>query len=322
MVDFWQVLLKGWEFLTFPFTFDFIIRAFFSALIVGTLCAVTGSFLIVRRLSLLGLVVSNSVIPGVAIAFLLSVNIFAGGFVSGVLATLALSWLQLKTRIKEDAAMGIVMAVFFSLGIILITEIQKEKKVDLNEFLYGNILGITYPDLFTSLGIGIVALVVVYALFRQLLLLSFDPQWTEAVGLPANRLHYTLMGLISLTVVASMQSVGVVLTIALMIIPGATAYLITKRFPTMIKVAVGLGIVSSVLGLYISFYQDIPSGPAIVLVSAVLLVLTIFLGPLVRRLPWGALYQKIYGVVVLKDSSETVPAVEATTKREREISGR
>ncbi|WP_287131203.1 metal ABC transporter permease [Candidatus Cyanaurora vandensis] len=316
MFDLWQVVLKAWNFLAEPFSFEFILRAFASALIVGTLCAVTGSFLIVRRLSLLGLVVSNSVIPGVAIAFLLSLNIFVGGFLSGVLATLALSWLQLKTRIKEDAAMGIVMAVFFSLGIILITEIQKTKKVDLNEFLYGNILGITYPDLFTSLGIGVVALVIVYVLFRQLVLLSFDPLWTEAVGLPANRLHYTLMALISLTVVASMQAVGVVLTIALMIIPGATAYLITKRFATMIKVAMGLGVVSSIVGLYISFYLDIPSGPSIVMVSAVLLLATIFLGPLVRRLPWQALYDRIYGVVVLKD--ETVPNTAALERADKE----
>jgi len=303
MVELWQLLLKAWNFLAEPFGFEFILRAFASALIVGTLCAVTGSFLIVRRLSLLGLVVSNSVIPGVAVAFLLSVNIFLGGFLSGVLATLALSWLQLKTRIKEDAAMGIVMAVFFSTGIILITEIQKTKKVDLNEFLYGNILGITYPDLFTSLGIGVVVLVVVYALFKPLTLLSFDPVWTEAVGLPANRLQYTLMALIALTVVASMQAVGVVLTIALMIIPGATAYLITKRFPTMIKVAMALGIISSVVGLYISFYLDIPSGPSIVLVSGFLLTCTIFLGPVVRRLPWQAVYQRIRGAVVLQDTT-------------------
>ncbi len=300
MIDLWQVVLAGWKFLAEPFTFEFIIRAFCSALIVGTLCAITGSFLIVRRLSLLGFVVSNSVIPGVAIAFLLSLNVYVGGFISGILATAVLGWLQLKTRIKEDAAMGIVMAIFFSFGIILITEIQQTKRVDLNHFLYGDILGVTYVDLYTSLGIGILVIAVVIALYRQLLLHSFDPLWTEAVGLPASRLHYTLMGLISLTVVASMQAVGVILTIALMIIPGATAYLITKRLADMIKVSIALGISASIIGLYISYYLDVPSGPSIVMVSGAFLGMTVFLGPVVGRLPWGVVYQKIYDLVVLK----------------------
>jgi len=316
VIDLWQVVLHGWDFLVQPLALESIQRAFASAIIIGVLCAVTGSFLIVRRMSLLGLVVSNSVIPGVAIAFLLSVNIFAGGFISGILATLTLSWLQLKTRIKEDAAMGIVMAVFFSSGIILITEIQKTKRVDLNEFLYGNILGINNWDLVGMLAIAVFALAGVYGLFRQLLLLSFDPVGTEAVGLNANLLHYTLMALISLTVVASMQSVGVILTIALMIIPGATAYLVTDRFVAMIRVAMALGVFSSIAGLYLSYYLDLPSGPAIVLVSAFILLTVIFLGPIFGKLPWGVVYNKIRDLVVLKSEDTTKTLVSPIERKD------
>ncbi len=307
----WQSFLEFLNIFWEPLTQPFMVRALISAVLIGTLCAVMGSYLVVRRLSLLGLVVSNSVVPGIAIAFLLYVNIFIGGFISGILSTVSLGWLQTKTRIKEDAAMGVILSAFFGLGIILITKIQTERKVNLSEFLFGNILGITDLDLITSAIIGLLVLVTVYALYKEFLLLSFDPQWAEAVGLPAQKLHYTMMALTALTVVATMQSVGVALTIALLIIPSATAYLLTDRFSSMLQVSMALGVVSSVTGLYISYYQNTSSGPTITLVSSFFFLLVVLFGPLLQGTSLGQWGKKIERMVVLQNepASETVPPV-------------
>ena len=279
----WQSVLDFVSLLSDPLGNGFIVRALLSAILVGTLCAVVGSYLVVRRLSLLGLMVSNAVVPGIAVAFLLYVNIFIGGFISGILATISLGWLQAKTRIKEDAAMGIVLSAFFGFGIILITEIQNQRKVNLIDFLFGNILGITDYDLIVSAGIGVVVLIAVWALFKEFLLLSFDPEWAEATGLPALRLHYTMMALTALTVVATMQAVGVALTVALLIIPAATAYLLTNRLTAMMQLAIGLGVFSSVSGIYVSYYQNLPPGPSITLVASVLFVLALIFKPIRER---------------------------------------
>jgi ABC-type Mn2+/Zn2+ transport system permease subunit len=307
----WQSFLDLLNIIWEPLTQPFMVRALISAVLIGTLCAVMGSYLVVRRLSLLGLVVSNSVVPGIAIAFLLYVNIFVGGFISGILSTVSLGWLQTKTRIKEDAAMGVILSAFFGLGIILITKIQNERKVNLSDFLFGNILGITDLDLVTSAVIGLIVLVTVYALYKEFLLLSFDPQWAEAVGLPAQKLHYTMMALTALTVVATMQSVGVALTIAMLIIPAATAYLLTDRFSSMLQVATALGVSSSVIGLYISYYQNTSSGPTITLVSSFFLLLVVVSGPLLKGTSFGRWSKKIEQMVVLQSepTSETVPPV-------------
>lgn len=303
----WQSIVGFFNLLSEPLGYEFMVRAFLSALLVGTLCAVTGTYLVVRRLSLLGLVVSNSVVPGIAVAFLLYVNIFVGGFVSGVLATLSLGWLQSKTRIKEDAAMGVILSAFFGLGIILITKIQNERKVNLNDFLFGNILGITVYDLATSAAIGVVVLVAVWALYKEFLLLSFDPQWTEATGLPARGLHYTMMALTALTVVATMQAVGVALTIALMIIPAATAYLVTNRLTSMLQLSIGLGMASSLIGLYISYYQNLSSGPTITLVSSFFFILVVLFGPLLSGRSWNGQLKRLQGMALQDSVSPSAP---------------
>jgi ABC-type Mn2+/Zn2+ transport system permease subunit len=307
----WESFLAFLNIFWEPLTQPFMVRAFISAVLTGTLCSVMGSYLVVRRLSLLGLVVSNSVVPGIAIAFLLYVNIFVGGFISGILSTISLGWLQAKTRIKEDAAMGVILSAFFGLGIILITKIQNERKVNLSDFLFGNILGITDLDLVTSAIIGLLVLVTVYALYKEFLLLSFDPQWAEAAGLPAQKLHYTMMALTALTVVATMQSVGVALTIALLIIPAATAYLLTDRFSSMLQVSTALGVVSSVTGLYISYYQNTSSGPTITLVSSFFFLLVVLSVPLLKGISFKQWGKKIERMVVLQSepASEAVPPV-------------
>jgi hypothetical protein len=183
----------------------------------------------------------------------------------------------------------------------------------LSDFLFGNILGITDLDLVTSAIIGLLVLVTVYVLYKEFLLLSFDPQWAEAVGLPAQKLHYTMMALTALTVVATMQSVGVALTIALLILPAATAYLLTDRFSSMLQVSTALGVVSSVTGLYISYYQNTSSGPTITLVSSFFFLLVVLSGPVLKGISFGEWGKKIESMVVLQSEpvSEPVPSVPA-----------
>jgi manganese/iron transport system permease protein len=265
--------------ITEPMQYPFMQRALISALLVGTICAVTGSYLIVRRLALLGDAVSRAVMPGLAIAFLLGGNIFVGAFIAGVLSTLVIGAIHTNSKIKEDTAMGLVFSSFFAFGIILITKIQADTKVDLMHFLFGNILGVTESDLWTTFIISVVVMGTIFLLYKELLFHSFDPLGARAVGLPTQVLHLLLMSLIALTTVASMQSVGVVLVIALMVGPGATAYLLTRQLKSMMFLAVAIGAISSIVGLYLSYYLDISSGPAVVVVTSFFFILSFLFSP-------------------------------------------
>ncbi|MBC8123458.1 MAG: metal ABC transporter permease [Gemmatimonadaceae bacterium] len=262
-----------------PLQYPFMQRALLSALLVGTICAVTGSYLIVRRLALLGEAVSHSVMPGLAIAFLLGANIFVGAFIAGVLSTVVIAAIHTNSKIKEDTAMGLVLSGFFAVGVILITKIQSDTKVDLMHFLFGNILGVSESDLVTTAVIAVVVIGTIVLLYKELLFHSFDPLAAKAVGLPTQLLHLVLMSLIALTIVASMQSVGVILVIALMVGPGAAAFLLTRKLKTMMALAVLIGAVSSLVGLYLSYYLDISSGPAVVVVALGFFVLSLLFSP-------------------------------------------
>jgi manganese/iron transport system permease protein len=262
-----------------PLQYGFMQRALLVAVLVGVVCAVVGSYLMVQRLALLGDAISHSVLPGLAIAFILGANIFAGAFIAGVLSTLVIGWIRTRSPIKEDAAMGIVLSAFFALGITLITAIQRTNRIDLNHFLFGNILGVTASELRDTAIIAGIALAVVFLLYKELLFYTFDPQGAEAVGLPVNLLNFGLMALIAMTVVASLKAVGVVLVLSLLITPGATAYLLVPRLHQVMAVGAGIGVFSSVSGMYLSYWFNLPSGPAIVLVVSTLFTLALLLSP-------------------------------------------
>lgn len=267
-----QVLLE-------PLQYEFMQRSLLIAVLVGLICAVVGSYLMVQRLALLGDAISHSVLPGLAIAFLLGINIFVGAFIAGVLSTVAITWIRTRSPIKEDAAMGIVFSCFFALGITLITVIQKDNKIDLNHFLFGNILGVTLEDVTNTAVISAIVLLVVRLLYKELFFYTFDPLGAAAAGLPVNRLDFGLMVLIALTVVASMKSVGVILVLSLLITPSATAYLLVQQLHQMMIVGAGIAIAASVSGLYLSYYWNIPSGPGIVLVASSFFVLALLFNP-------------------------------------------
>lgn len=267
------------EILLEPLQYSFMQRSLTIAILVGLICAVVGSYLMVQRLALLGDAISHSVLPGLAIAFLLDANIFLGAFVAGILSTVIIAWIQRRSPIKEDAAMGIVLSAFFALGITLITVIQKNNKIDLNHFLFGNILGVTAIEVRDTAIIAALVLAIVILLYKELLFYAFDSLGAEAAGLPVNLLNFGLMVLIALTVVASMKAVGVVLVLSLLITPTATAYLLVPRLHQVMIVGAIVGILSSIAGMYLSYYQNFPSGPAIVLVASGFFVLAFFFSP-------------------------------------------
>ncbi|MEA5506334.1 metal ABC transporter permease [Halotia wernerae UHCC 0503] len=262
-----------------PLQYGFMQRSLVIAILVGLLCAVVGSYLMVQRLALLGDAISHSVLPGLAIAFMLGANIYIGAFIAGVLSTMVIAWIRTRSPIKEDAAMGIVFSAFFALGITLITVIQKDNKIDLNHFLFGNILGVTIDEVRDTAIIATVVLIVVFLLYKELLFYTFDPLGAQAAGLPVNRLNFGLMLLIALTIVASMKAVGVILVLSLLITPGATAYLLVKRLHQVMILGAVIGVISSISGMYLSYFYNLPSGPAIVLVVSGLFLLALLFSP-------------------------------------------
>lgn len=262
-----------------PLQYGFMQRSLIIAILVGLICAIVGSYLIVQRLALLGDAISHSVLPGLAIAFLFGFNIFVGAFIAGVLSTLIIAWIRTRSPIKEDAAMGIVFSAFFALGITLITVIQKDNKIDLNHFLFGNILGVTTGDVRDTAIIAAVILAIVVLFYKELLFYTFDALGAQAAGLPTNLLNLGLMVLIALTIVASMKAVGVILVLSLLITPGATAYLLVKRLHHVMIVGAAIGIFSSISGMYLSYFYNLPSGAAIVMVTSALFFLAFLLSP-------------------------------------------
>jgi manganese/iron transport system permease protein len=262
-----------------PLQYGFMQRSLIVAVIVGVLCAVVGSYLLVRRLALLGDAISHSLLPGLAIAFMLGINLYVGAFIAGVLSALLIAWIHTRSTIKEDAAMGIVFSAFFSIGITLITLIQKDNKIDLNHFLFGNILGVTLTEVRDVVIIAIVVLVTVVLLYKELLFFCFDTLGAQAAGLPVQWLNGGLMVLVALTVVASMKTVGVILVLSLLITPAAAAYLLVPRFHQVMILAAAIGAFSSVCGMYLSYYLNLPSGPAIVIIASTIFGLAFLVNP-------------------------------------------
>ncbi|NEP76296.1 metal ABC transporter permease [Okeania sp. SIO2G5] len=262
-----------------PLQYGFMQRSLIVAIVVGIICSTVGSYLIVQRLALLGDAISHSLLPGLAIAFALGMNMYIGAFIAGVLSTVIISWIHQRSAIKEDAAMGIVFSAFFALGITLITIIQKDNKIDLNHFLFGNVLGVTPGEVRDTSIIAAIVVLAIMLFYKELLFYSFDKLGATAAGLPIPQISAGLMVLIALTVVASMKTVGVILVLSLLITPGATAYLLVPRFHQVMIVGAILGVISSISGLYLSFYLNIPSGPAIVLVISTLFGLAFLFSP-------------------------------------------
>ncbi len=270
--------MNAYELFIAPMHYAFMQRALVAALLVGGICAVLSCFLLVKRWALLGDAISHAVLPGVAFAYLLNLPFFVGAVVTGMATALGISLVERHTRIKEDSAMGILFTGAFALGFVLISRIRS-RAIDLFHILFGNVLGVSDSDLLLVTVTGAAVVAVVVLLYKELVLWTFDPTAASAMGVPVAALHYTLMLLLSVTIVASLQTVGIVLVVAMLITPGATAYLLVDRMSRMIPLAVVLGAVSATSGLYLSYHLNVASGPTMVLVATLLFGLAFLLSP-------------------------------------------
>jgi len=253
-----------------PFTLPFMQQAFLIALAVAIPMALLSCLLVLKGWSLMGDAISHAVLPGVVVAYILNLPLAIGAFCAGMVCALATGYLKENSRVKEDTVMGVVFSGMFALGLVLYVNIQTD--VHLDHILFGNILGISWGDVLESTAIGALVCVLILANRKDLLLYAFDPQHAKAIGLPVSALHYGLLAILSLTIVGALKAVGIILAIALLVAPGAIAFLLTRRFDTMLAVATGIAIGSSLFGVYVSFFIDSAPAPTIVLTMTVVFI--------------------------------------------------
>lgn len=260
-----------------PFTYEFMLRALAATTIAAVVCAVLSCWLVLIGWSLMGDAVAHAVLPGVVLAYLVGAPFAIGALVFGLLAVLLIGVVRDTSRIKEDAAIGIVFTSLFALGIVLVSITPSQ--IDLGHIVFGNILGVGPADLVQIAVIGAVALALLIVKRRDLTLFAFDPAHAHSIGLSPRRLSALLLGLLALTAVVGLQIVGVVLVVALLIIPGATARLLTDRIQRMLVIAPLIAAASSLVGVAASYYLDIASGGAVVVVNAIVFFAVYLLHP-------------------------------------------
>ena len=265
------------EFIEAVIQYGFLQKALLTSIMVGIICGVIGCFIILRGMALMGDAISHAVLPGVAISYLFGINFFFGAVFSGVLTALAIGFVTQNSRIKHDTSIGIMFTAAFASGIIMITLLKSS--TDLYHILFGNVLAVRSTDMWITLGIGLIVIAAVYLFYKELLVTSFDETMGAAYGLPVRFIHYFLMTLLTMVTVASLQTVGIVLVVAMLITPAAAAYLLTDRLWVMIFLAAGIGILSSIVGLYFSFTYNLASGATIVLSATAIFVLAFLLSP-------------------------------------------
>lgn len=262
------------DLLVAPFEFGFMQRAFVGGVLVGAICALVGTYVVLRGLAFVGDALAHAAFPGVVIAYLLKGNIYVGATIFALATALAIGLVSRRGRVSYDTAIGILFAGAFALGVLLMSTIHGYT-VDLFSFLFGNVLGISTRDLLLVGILGAIVVLTIILFYKELLLLSFDPTVAEAMGYPVQALNYLLLGLIALTIVISIQAVGIILVVALLVTPSATAYLLTERFFRMMILGVVLAALAAVIDLYLSYYLNVASGAAIVLVSTCLFFLVL-----------------------------------------------
>lgn len=255
-----------------PLTYEFMQRGLLASVMVGTFCAVMGTYVVLRGMAFLGDALAHAILPGIAIAYLLHGNLLAGALIAAIVIALGIGLFSKQGTIKEDTAIGILFAAALSLGVALISSIQTYA-VDLTHILFGNVLAVSSADLWLTAGLGCVILLTVLLLFKPFMIISFDPVLAATLRLPAGLLHNLMLVLLALTVVLSLQTVGVGLVAAMLVTPAATAYLLTRRLASMMILSAVLGALSSVFGLYLSYYLNIVSGSAIVLTATTFFLL-------------------------------------------------
>jgi len=266
------------EWLLAPLAYTFMQRGLLASVMVGVLCAVVGCYVVLRSMAFLGDAMAHAILPGVSVAYLLKGNLMLGALAAAVAVALGISWVSRRQVIKEDTAIGILFSAALSLGIVLISSIQTYA-VDLTHILFGNVLGVSPSDLWLTGGLGVLVLLSIGALYKEFLVISFDPVLAATIHLPVEALRTAMLILLALTIVVSLQTVGVGLVAAMLVTPAATAQLLTRRLPAMMLLSGGIGAFSSLSGLYLSYYVNVVSGAAIVLVATAVFLLVFLLEP-------------------------------------------
>ncbi len=269
------------EFLLSPLQYGFMVRGLLAAITVGVVCAVLGTYVVLRGMAFFGDALAHAILPGVAIAYLLGGPqgpLFWGGLAAGITTALGIGAITKSGQVREDTAIGVLFAAMFALGVALIST-TRNFSLDLTHFLFGNVLGVSTGDLIRTIVFGGLVLVLIAAFYKEFLVISFDPVLASILRLPAEFFRYLLFIMLAVTVVIALQTVGVALMVAMLVTPAATASLLTRRLPAMMAVAAAVGALSSVVGLYLSYYINVASGAAIVLVCTGFFILALIFAP-------------------------------------------
>lgn len=256
-----------------PMQYPFMQRAMVAAIIIGLVCAILSCYLVLKGWSLMGDAISHAVLPGIVLAFLMGIPLVIGAFFSGLLCAITTGFIKENCRVKEDTVMGIIFSGMFALGLVLFSSIDTDQH--LSHILFGNILGITQSELRQTIIISILTLLIIILKRKDYMLFCFDPLHAKVIGLPTQLLHYGLLSLLALTIVASLQAVGVILVISMLIAPGIIAFLLTHSFDKMLMIASCVSVLSCTLGVLISFHIDGATGPCIVITQAIFFVMVL-----------------------------------------------
>jgi ABC-type Mn2+/Zn2+ transport system permease subunit len=267
-----------------PVSYGFIVRALIAAVAVGIVCSVLGTYIVLRGMAFLGDALAHTILPGVVIAFLLGWPLAVGALVMGLLTALGIGALSGQGMVKEDTAIGIIFAGSFALGVALLSTVGNYT-VDLTHFLFGNLLGVSTADLWTILVLGGAVLLLIVLFYKEFLVISFDLTLAQTLRLPTTFLRYLLLVLLAVTIVVALQVVGIALIMAMLVTPAASASLLTRRLPSMMIVSAIIGAVSGAIGVYGSYYLNVASGPAVVLVATFIFLLVFLFAP-GRGLAW------------------------------------
>ncbi len=260
-----------------PFRYGFMVDAMLAGMAVGAVCAVLSCFLVLKGWSLMGDAVSHAVLPGIVLAYILALPLALGAFVSGLSCAILTGYIRANSRVKEDTVMGVVFTGLFALGLVMFTKIRSDLHLD--HILFGNILGLAPGDLRDTLLIAGATLLIILTLRRDLLLFCFDPAHARTIGLRSGRLYYLLLSLLAVTIVVSLQAVGIILVIAMLVTPGCVGYLLTDRFGRMLWIAAATATICSFLGVYLSFFLNASTGASIVLLQAAVFLLALTFAP-------------------------------------------
>jgi manganese/iron transport system permease protein len=262
-----------------PLTFEFMRNSLAVGILLGILCAVVGSYMVVQEMGMMAHAVSHSLMSGLPVAYVMGVSLSVGALAGGLISALFMVWIESRSKVKPDSALAIMLSFFLAIGVTLVRVLPGADSIDLIHILFGNILGVTRSDVWSILVAAVVMIVLAKLFYKELLLYTFDPIGAQAMGMPVHWYYAGLIAVMTVTVVINLETVGSLMVIAMLIAPAVAAYLLVKELYLMMILASIFGAISSVAGMYLSFYMDVPSGAAIVLFTCAFFLLAFFFSP-------------------------------------------